>query len=239
MGQYVQTGDMGGFGRVGRSCNLDQIILGVPRQTAVNWTAGSTARRQDSQEPAMTQHPGLKAFNFQKWVEDNKGRLKPPVNNQLLHEDSGMIVMVVGGPNTRVDFHDDPVEEWFYQVRGDMMLKIADGGQIYDVPIREGEVFMLPAHTRHAPQRPQEGSIGIVVEAPRMAGMKEGFEWYCFECGALVHRAEVALPGPGGIVTELPKIYDAFYDSEEARKCPQCGALHPGRGKPPEGWVVL
>ena len=187
----------------------------------------------------MPLHPRFIPFNFEKWLTDNAGKLKPPVNNQLLHHESGMIVMVVGGPNTRMDFHDDPVEEWFYQVKGDMMLKIAEGGEIYDVPIREGEVFMMPAHTRHAPQRPQEGSIGIVVESPRMAGMKEGFEWYCFECGALVHRAEISLMDPSGIVTALPEVYDAFHNDEAARACPKCQTLHPGKGKPPEGWVVL
>lgn len=147
--------------------------------------------------------------------------------------------MVVGGPNTRVDFHDDPVEEWFYQIKGDMVLKIAENGEIFDVPIREGEVFLMPPRTRHAPQRPQEGSIGIVVEAPRLPGMMEGFEWYCFECKHLVHRVEVSLADPSGIVTALPKVYDAFHSDEEARKCPNCGTLHPGKGKPPEGWVTL
>ena len=187
----------------------------------------------------MASHPRLKSFNFDKWIEDNQDQLQPPVNNKLLHDESGMIVMVVGGPNTRVDFHDDPVEEWFYQVKGDMMLKIADNGAIYDVPIREGEVFMMPSHTIHAPQRPQEGSVGIVVESPRMDGMKEGFEWYCFECEARVHRIEVPLGGPSGIVTALPKIYDAFHEDEEARKCPNCGTVHPGKGSPPDGWVQL
>ncbi len=187
----------------------------------------------------MPLHPSLIPFNFEKWVADNEDRLKPPVNNQLLHTESGMIVMVVGGPNTRMDFHDDPVEEWFYQIRGDMMLKIAEGGEIYDVPIREGEVFMMPSHTIHAPQRPQAGSIGIVVESPRMAGMKEGFEWYCFECKTRVHRVEVALADPSGIVTALPGIYDAFYADKEARICPYCQTVHPGKGQAPEGWVVL
>jgi 3-hydroxyanthranilate 3,4-dioxygenase len=187
----------------------------------------------------MKSHPRLAAFNFHKWVEENQDQLKPPVGNKLLHEDAGMIVMVVGGPNTRVDFHDDPVEEWFYQVKGDMILKIAEDGKIYDVPIREGEVFFLPSHTIHAPQRPQEGSIGIVVESPRMMGMKEGFEWYCFDCETRVHRIEVALADPSGIVDALPKIYDAFHDDKQARTCPECGKIHPGKGKPPEGWVVL
>lgn len=185
------------------------------------------------------QHPKFRPFNFLDWVDHNQDRLKPPVGNQLLHDESGMIVMVVGGPNTRVDFHDDPVEEWFYQIKGDMILKIADDGAIYDVPIREGEVFMMPSHTIHAPQRPQEGSFGIVVEAPRMAGMREGFEWYCFNCSARVHRVEVSLTAASGIVTELPKVYDAFHADEAARTCAECGTVHPGKGPPPEGWVVL
>lgn len=187
----------------------------------------------------MAGHPTLKPFNFKKWVEENADQLRPPVGNKLLHKEGDMIVMVVGGPNTRVDFHDDPVEEWFFQQKGDMILKIADGGKIHDVPIREGEVFMLPPHVRHAPQRPQEGSVGIVVEAPRQPGMVEGFEWYCFACEARVHRAEIALDGPDGIVTELPKVFDAFHNSTEARTCPNCGTVHPGKGKPPEGWVRL
>lgn len=187
----------------------------------------------------MNVHPTLHAFNFQRWVEENQDQLKPPVGNKLLHEDSGMIVMVVGGPNTRVDFHDDPVEEWFYQVKGDMILKIAQDGEIYDVPIREGEVFFLPSHTVHAPQRPQEGSVGIVVESPRMMGMKEGFEWYCFNCKSRVHRVDVALTDSSDIVEALPRIYNSFHDDEQARTCPECGELHPGKGKPPTGWVVL
>jgi 3-hydroxyanthranilate 3,4-dioxygenase len=187
----------------------------------------------------MAIHPSLIPFNFERWVKDNQESLTPPVSNKLLHQDSGMIVMVVGGPNTRVDFHDDPVEEWFYQIKGDMMLKIAEDGKIYDVPIREGEVFMMPAHTIHAPQRPNEG-YGIVVESPRMAGMREAFQWYCFECGTMVHRVEVpGLTDSSAIVTELPKVFSGFHSDIEARTCPDCGTLHPGKGKPPPGWVKL
>lgn len=186
----------------------------------------------------MKLHPKFTPFNFLKWVEDNQDKLKPPVNNQLLHKNGDMIVMVVGGPNTRVDFHDDPVEEWFYQIRGDMVLKIADEGTIYDVPVREGEVFLMPPHTIHAPQRPMEG-VGIVVESPRQPGMMEGFEWYCFNCEERVHRVEVSLGGPEGIVTALPKIYEAYHNDMDARTCPKCGTIHPGKGKPPEGWVTV
>ncbi|MBT5219171.1 MAG: 3-hydroxyanthranilate 3,4-dioxygenase, partial [Woeseia sp.] len=102
-----------------------------------------------------------------------------------------------------------------------------------------GEVFMLPSHTRHAPQRPQEGSIGIVVESPRMMGMKDGFEWFCFDCKLRVHRAEVSLLDPTGIVDELPKIFGAFHNDIDARTCGNCGSVHPGKGRPADGWVEL
>lgn len=187
----------------------------------------------------MNRHPQYSAFNLAAWIEEHRHLLKPPVANRLLHDSSGMIVMVVGGPNTRMDFHDDPVEEWFYQIEGDMLLKIADAGDVYDIPIRQGEVFLLPPHLRHAPQRPQPGSIGLVVEAPRVPGMLDGFEWYCFDCKQCVHRAEVSLLDPGGIVTELPKIFDAFDADIGARTCDACGTLHPGKGRPPAGWVQL
>jgi 3-hydroxyanthranilate 3,4-dioxygenase len=187
----------------------------------------------------MNPHPTQRAFNFSAWIEAHRQLLKPPVANRLLHDSSGLIVMIVGGPNTRVDFHDDPVEEWFYQVEGDRLLKFADNGDIYDVPIRQGEVFLLPPHLRHAPQRPQAGSIGLVVEAPREAGMRDAFEWYCFDCKQCVHRAEVSLVDPQSIVTELPKIFDAFDADSDARTCGHCGTVHPGKGKPPPGWVQL
>ena len=114
----------------------------------------------------------LAAFNFQKWIDEHKHLLKPPVGNQLVFKDADLMVTVVGGPNSRCDYHDDPVEEFFYQLKGDMLLKLHDTatGDFYDVPIREGEIFLLPAHVRHSPQRPQEGSIGLVIEPARPEG---------------------------------------------------------------------
>jgi len=183
----------------------------------------------------MKLHPRLRAFDFGGWIERHRHLLKPPVGNKLVFEEAGMVVMVVGGPNQRVDFHDDPVEEFFYQLEGDMLLKIAEGGQIYDVPIREGEIFMLPPHVRHSPQRPIPGSLGLVVESPRPPGALDGFEWFCFNCGDLLHRVEVAMTN---IVSDLPPLFDAFYADLEARSCGKCGALHPGR-EPPVGWARI
>jgi len=170
----------------------------------------------------------LQAFNFSKWIDEHQHLLKPPVGNQQIWKDADLMVTVVGGPNRRTDFHDDPVEEFFYQLRGDMVLKVVDDGKHYDVPIKQGEIFLLPPHVRHSPQRPIPGSVGLVIERQRPEGLIDGFEWYCLNCNARVHRVEVQLKS---IVNDLPPLFEAFYASEEKRTCPRCGTLHPGKAK--------
>jgi len=170
----------------------------------------------------------LKAFNFQGWIEENKEKFKPPVGNAQVWEDGEMMVTVVGGPNHRRDYHDDPTEEFFYQLKGNIFLRIMEtpGKPPLEIPIKEGEIFLLPKHMRHSPQRLQEGSIGVVVEMPRPEGAMDGFEWYCQNCHHLVHRAEVKLKS---IVRDLPLLFDQFYSNESLRKCKHCGAVHPGK----------
>jgi 3-hydroxyanthranilate 3,4-dioxygenase len=176
-----------------------------------------------------------KPFNFSAWIDAHAHLLKPPVGNKLVFEEAGLVVQVVGGPNQRVDFHDDPAEEFFYQLRGDMLLKIADGGKIHDVPVREGDIFLLPPHMRHSPQRPMEGSVGLVVEGARQGGVPDAFEWFCFNCGSRVHRIEIEVTN---IVRDLPPLFEAFYADPKARTCQACGTVHPGKAPPP-GWATL
>lgn len=174
----------------------------------------------------------LCAFNFQNWIRENESFLKPPVGNRMVWADSDLMVTVVGGPNERTDYHHDPVEEFFYQLKGNMTLKLIDNGDRYDVPIKEGDIFLLPANVRHSPQRPEQGSVGLVVEPARPEGWLDAFEWYCFECDALLHRVELDLES---IVDDLPPAFKGFIDDEGKRRCKQCGAFHPG-AKPPKGW---
>ncbi len=145
-----------------------------------------------------------------------------------------MIAKIIGGPNTRVNFHDDPVQEFFYKIKNDMILKVVDDGTIKDVRINEGEVFMLPLHVRHSPQLPVAGSYGLVVESLRMLGILDAIEWYCFECIACIHWIKVPV---NNIVDDLPPLYEAFYADDAARTCGDCGAVHPGKGKAPPGWA--
>ncbi|MDZ7839584.1 MAG: 3-hydroxyanthranilate 3,4-dioxygenase [Gammaproteobacteria bacterium] len=178
----------------------------------------------------------LQPFNFQKWLDDNRDKFKPPVGNAQIWEDGELMVTVVGGPNFRTDFHDDPVEEFFYQMTGDMVLRIQEheGEPHRDIRIREGDIFFLPPHVRHSPQRPLEGSLGLVVEPKRPEGDKDAFEWYCLNCHYKVHRVEVQLES---IVRDLPPLFNQFDDSIEHRTCGHCGEVHPGK-TPPDHWKV-
>jgi 3-hydroxyanthranilate 3,4-dioxygenase len=166
-------------------------------------------------------------LDFATWVKDNEHLLKPPVNNQMMYSGSDFIVQVVGGPNQRTDFHVDPYEEWFYQISGNMHVNIVEDGKPETVHIREGEVWLLPGNLPHSPQRPETGSVGIVVERIRKEGTLEKFQWYCPNCRGLVHEVELQVRN---LVEDMPPVFEAFYNSEQARTCPHCGTLHPGKG---------
>ena len=164
-------------------------------------------------------------FNLQRWIDEHRELLRPPVGNAQIWEDADFIVTVVGGPNRRTDYHDDPLEEFFFQLEGDMVLRLMENGRPRDLPIRQGDIFLLPPHVRHSPQRPA-GSVGLVIEYRRPEGVRDAFEWYCLACHARVYRVEVQLQS---IVRDLPPLFAQFYDYIELRKCPACGTVHPGK----------
>jgi len=167
-------------------------------------------------------------IDFAAWIAEHGPNLKPPVGNkELFPGGSDFIVMVVGGPNSRTDYHVDPYEEFFYQVKGNMHINVITDEGPTRIDVREGHMWVLPRFMPHSPQRPEAGSIGIVVERIREEGTTEHFQWYCLDCGAKVHDVEVQVHD---IAADLPPIFEAFYASEEARTCSECGALHPGKG---------
>lgn len=176
-------------------------------------------------DPSPTER---RPFSLSAWIDDHRAELTPPVSNRQIWREADMIVMIVGGGNERNDFHDDPREEFFHQIKGDMNLVIwpEEGTEPYDMPIREGDVYLLPPHVRHSPQRPDPDSIGLVVEYQRSAGELDAFEWVCPECAHLVHRVEVQVQA---IDQDLPPLFAAFHADEQARTCANCGALHPGK----------
>ena len=161
-------------------------------------------------------------LNLQQWIDDHRHLLKPPVGNKVI-EDGDFIVMVVGGPNSRTDYHIEEGPEWFYQLEGEMVLKVQQDGGVRDIPIRAGEMFLLPARVPHSPRRPP-GGIGLVIERKRLDHELDALAWYCPACNHLLYQQSFALIN---IETDLPKVMEAFYASPERRQCGQCGEVHP------------
>lgn len=165
----------------------------------------------------------LPPLNLVKWIKANARHLKPPVSNKQLYVDSpDVIVFVSGGPNTRNDYHVNPTEELFYQLKGDIAVRIRplDGSKPRDVIIKEGEMFLLPRWVPHRPQRPSN-TVGLIVEFPRPRGQKDGLRWYCPECDHLVHEAKWRLKK---IDEDLKVIMHAFWGGPEKRRtCKNCG----------------
>ena len=160
-------------------------------------------------------------FNLRDWIDANRESLKPPVCNRELYVGSEFIVMIVGGPNARKDYHYDVGPELFHQIEGDMLLKTIQDGKPVDIRIREGDIFMLPPGVPHSPQR-SAGTVGLVVERQRKPDELDGFMWFCEQCDNKLY--EEFLP-VSNIVSDLPPIFERFWSDKSARTCDSCGAV--------------
>ena len=159
-------------------------------------------------------------FNLQKWIEDNRELLKPPVGNKNLYTDAGdYIVMIVGGPNARKDYHYNETEELFYQLEGEILVKIQENGKAVDVPIKAGDMYLHPARVPHSPIRP-EGSVGVVIERKREKNHTDGLQWYCDKCNNMLHDTYFHLTN---IEKDFLPRFKEFYTSEDKRTCSNCG----------------
>ena len=168
--------------------------------------------------------PVLAPFNLKKWIADNRDLLKPPVGNKCIYVDAqNFIVMAVGGPNARKDYHYNESEELYYQVEGNIVLKIIDDGVPKDIPINEGELFLLPPKTPHSPQR-GENTVGLVIEKVREdeEEEKDAFLWFCENCGNKLHEDSLFVKD---IVKQLPPVMDNFWGNEDLRTCKKCGTV--------------
>ena len=163
----------------------------------------------------------LHAFNFRQWIDANRALLKPPVGNKRVFRDGDFIIMVVGGPNARKDYHVDPGQEFFYQLEGDMVLKTIQDGRQVDLPIRAGDVLLIPPRLPHSPQRPAN-TVGLVIERARRADELDGFQWYCERCGHLLYEEFFPLTD---IEKQFPPVFERFFSNRDARTCAQCGAV--------------
>jgi 3-hydroxyanthranilate 3,4-dioxygenase len=161
-------------------------------------------------------------FHLKAWIDEHRHELKPPVANRNLYHDAGdYIVMIVAGPNARKDYHYNETEELFYQLEGDITVRIQEDGQAVDIPIREGEIFLLPAKTPHSPMRPA-GTVGLVVEVKRKNHEQDGLMWFCDECNTKLHDTRFELTN---IEKDFLPRFKEFYSSEAMRTCSNCGKV--------------
>jgi len=167
--------------------------------------------------------PIQKPFNLQKWVEENRDKLKPPVGNKNLYPlGEDYIVMVVAGPNARKDYHYNETEELFYQLEGNITVRIQENGKPVDMNLGPGDMFLLPAKIPHSPMR-QAGSIGLVVERVRKnTDAKDGLMWFCDNCNNRIYESYFPL---ANIEKDFLAVFDAFYGSKELRTCDNCGTV--------------
>ncbi|MBL7998690.1 MAG: 3-hydroxyanthranilate 3,4-dioxygenase [Candidatus Kapabacteria bacterium] len=167
-------------------------------------------------------------FNFNKWITDNKHLLKPPVGNKCIYDDTDFMVMVVGGPNARKDYHFNEGEELFYQIEGNVTVKIIEDGVPKDIHINEGDMFLLPPRTPHSPQR-GANTVGLVIERKREKTELDGFLWYCENCGEKLYEEYEYVTD---IVAQLPPIFERFYGNAENCTCKKCGTVMEAPKKP-------
>jgi 3-hydroxyanthranilate 3,4-dioxygenase len=158
-------------------------------------------------------------FNLKQWIGENRDLLKPPVGNKNLYTEAGdYIVMIVGGPNARKDYHYNETEELFYQLEGDITVKIQEDGKAVDIAVKEGDMFLLPARVPHSPVRPAN-TIGLVIECKRNSNEEDGLIWFCEKCNHKLKEYKFNLTN---IEKDfLPRFKD-FYTSVESRTCKNC-----------------
>ncbi len=158
-------------------------------------------------------------INIKRWIDEHRDLLRPPVGNKMVWQDAEFMVMVVGGPNQRKDYHVEEGEEFFYQIEGDITLRVIEDGKPRDIPIREGEMFLLPPRIPHSPQRPPN-TVGVVIERRRAEGEHDHLRWFCEQCGRELHDSEFQLVDLG---KQLKPIIETFYATEQLRTCKHCG----------------
>lgn len=160
-------------------------------------------------------------FNFKKWIDENRHLLKPPVGNKVVYKDAEFTVMVVGGPNSRKDYHFNESEEFFYQLEGDVEVQIQEDGKAVNVPIKEGDIFLLPPKVPHNPKRPAN-TIGLVIERRRRENEKDGLLWFCESCNHKLYEEYFNLTD---ITNQFQGVFEKFYSNQDLRTCKQCGTI--------------
>ena len=161
-------------------------------------------------------------IDLQAWIAEHRHLLQPPVGNKCIY-DGDYIVMIVGGPNTRTDYHFEEGPEFFYQLEGEMVLRIQEDGAPRDIRIGAGEIFYLPPRIPHSPQR-MPGSVGLVIERKRLPHEDDALMWFCVNCNHKLYEESFHLVD---IEQDFFRVFERFYRDASLRTCSECGTLNP------------
>ncbi|HEU0197462.1 MAG TPA: 3-hydroxyanthranilate 3,4-dioxygenase [Nevskiaceae bacterium] len=163
----------------------------------------------------------VSAFNLRTWINDHRALLKPPVGNKCIVDDD-FIVMIVGGPNARTDYHVDEGAEFFYQLEGHMVLRIQEDGKRREIPIEAGDALYLPPRVPHSPKR-FANSVGLVIERRRRPTEKDGLVWYCGKCNTKLYEEAFTLHS---IETDFPPVFSRYHAAVDGHACATCGFIN-------------
>ena len=168
---------------------------------------------------------GPTSFNLLKWIAENPDKLKPPLGAKTVFSEEDFMVTAVGGPNARTDYHVNPTEEFFFQIKGDVAIGIQHNGKPYDILLPEGSIYLLPANVPHAPRR-GPNTVGLIVERIRKNGVTDTHRWYCEKCNGVLFEKTVKIEV---LERDMPPIFDAYYGNPDNQVCKNCGHRNPGR----------
>ena len=171
------------------------------------------------------QASGPTSFDLMKWIAENPDKLKPPLGAKTIFREDDVMVTVVGGPNARTDYHINQTEEFFFQLKGNVKVRIQHQGKPHDVILPEGSIYLLPANTPHAPMRGPD-TVGLIVERIRKNGMTDTHRWYCENCNNVLFEKTVFIEL---LERDMPPVFEAYYGDPEHQHCKQCGHVNPGR----------
>lgn len=174
----------------------------------------------------------LPPFSLEAWTEENLPSALGAIGNREIFKNSDFILQVIKGPNARNDFHIDPWDEIFYQLHGHIFVHTIEDGKEIKHRIDEGAMFFLPKNVFHSPRRPP-GSVGMVIERPRLEGEEDGIAWFCENCGHMLHSVYFWCED---IEVTLKSHVEAFNASEDLRTCDRCAHVLPDPTRTPQ-WV--
>lgn len=167
----------------------------------------------------MQPTPTIVGVDLMAWIEDNLAEFNWPTGTSVLWKDSEFFAFAAGG-NARNDFHINPGEEVFIQLKGDIQVDYIDGeGRRQPNVIREGSVMLMPPLVPHAPRRPK-GSWGFVVERRRAPDELDAWAWFCENCDNKLREFRMHIDN---MDAQFNDVLNEFNASEEMRTCGRCG----------------